>query len=158
MYQNDQDGIYDLCEALYDASAKCNRYLYEGDKYESDNQEETEDAVCGFIESLVMNTYDENGEINLAKMYFDPSNWKDITEYTKIVAPGQIFGLVFSILLCIGLGIYAMFLYNKLRKAKQWNLYHTSPRNDPNANLAGKISRVHSGIMWNRSRDSGAYA
>ena len=32
--QNDEDGIYDLCEALYDASAKCNRYLYETDKYE----------------------------------------------------------------------------------------------------------------------------
>lgn len=38
LYQNDEDGIYDLCNALYDASAKCNRALYESDRYEvSDN-------------------------------------------------------------------------------------------------------------------------
>ena len=127
---------------------------------QSDNQEETEEEVCNFIESLVMNTYDENGEINLAKMYFDASNWKDVTEYTKILSPGQIFGLIFSILLMLGLAIYAIYLYHKIRNANRWNIYRTSPRSDPNANLAGKISRVHSGIMWSRSRgsDVGAYA
>jgi hypothetical protein len=108
-----------------------------------------------------MKTYDEDGEINLAKMYFDPTNWKSITEYTKIVSPAQIFGLVVSILLMLGLAIYAVVLYSQLKKASQLNVYHTSPRHgDPNAHLAGKISRVHSGIMFSRSRstDGGAMA
>lgn len=118
--------------------------------------------MCNFIESLVMKTYDEDGEINLAKMYFDPTNWKSITEYTKIVSPAQIVGLVVSILLMLGLAIYAVVLYAQLKRANQWNAYRTSPRHqsDPNAHLAGRISRVHSGIMFSRSRstDGGAMA
>lgn len=108
--------------------------------------------MCEFIESLIMHTYDEFGEINLAPMYFNLSNWYDVTEYTKVVSPAQIFGLIVSILLMVGLAIYAVVLYHKLRMTKQYTVYHTSPRGDANSHLAGKISRVHSGIMTNRSR------
>jgi hypothetical protein len=119
---------------------------------QSDNQEATETEVCGFIESLVMNTYDEYGDINLANMYFDMAKWTDYSEYTKVVSPAQIFGLLISILLFLGLSTYAGYLHHKLKKRPIWN--STWPRSqfeDTTAQEAGKISRVHSGIMVNRS-------
>jgi hypothetical protein len=119
---------------------------------QSANQEATEQEVCDFIESLVMNTYDEYGEINLQNMYFNMAKWKDFAEYTKVVSPAQIFGLVISILLFLGLLMYSFYLHHKLHKDMQGRQWYYSQRHDPKVNLAGRVSRTHSGIMVNRSR------
>lgn len=96
-----------------------------------------------------MNTYDEYGEINLANMYFDTAKWTDYNEYTKVVSPAQIFGLLISILLFLGLSLYAGYLHHKLKKrATTWQHRYFE---DHHAQIAGRTSRVHSGIMVNRS-------
>jgi hypothetical protein len=96
-----------------------------------------------------MNTYDEYGEINLANTYFDMAKWTDYNEYKKVVTPAQIFGLLISILLFLGLSLYAGYLQRKLKK-REMPWHHRYPE-DPHAQMAGRTSRVQSGIMVNRS-------
>ena len=69
----DEDNINEMCEGLYDLSAKCESIhgipygLIQMNQEEEDdeNQVENEFAVCGFINSLVWNSYTETGEINI---------------------------------------------------------------------------------------------
>lgn len=69
--KEDKDDVFEVCENLYDRSAKCETKhgFYDGlisdnsDEYE--NQMYNEYAVCNFIDSLVWNSYDEKGEINV---------------------------------------------------------------------------------------------
>jgi hypothetical protein len=70
--QADADNVNEMCEYLYGASAKCesihgleNGFINVNRKenyYE--NQIENEFAVCTFIQSLIWNSYTEEGEIN----------------------------------------------------------------------------------------------
>lgn len=80
---------------------------------------------------------------------FDASNWMDIHEYAKVVkrvAPVQIFGLVVSSLLVVGLFIYAAYLHAKVtriwRPVKKYPKY---PAEDYD------INRAASGITMMRS-------
>lgn len=117
--------------------------------------------MCNFIQSLEENHYDEYGEINLANLYFDSSKWADYHQYTKFVSPAQIFGLVASIMLFLGLLIYSCCLHNaltqagKIRKPPRGHrdfkgslLYHKQP---PSMNRGDQISPVYSGITGHRS-------
>uniref|UniRef100_A0A7S1GIQ8 Uncharacterized protein n=1 Tax=Cyclophora tenuis TaxID=216820 RepID=A0A7S1GIQ8_CYCTE len=155
LYTDDAAGqsVYELCEFLYDASGKCNRYydVYDVDEtYETYQQADNEGKVCDFIESLVENNYNQYGEIILEDT-FDFNNWKDYHEYEKLVPTEvtlwQTIGLISSITLMLFLMVYSCYLYSKLR----------NPRWDPNSSKygtaaeAGKISRVNSGIMLGRS-------
>ena len=69
----DADDVNEMCEQIYEASGKCES-IYgletgfvqmnrEEDEYE--NQVENEFMVCGFIDSLLWNSYTETGEINV---------------------------------------------------------------------------------------------
>lgn len=70
---DDLDNVNEMCEQMYEKSAKCESYHgipnsfvqinRENDNYE--NQVENEFKVCAFIDSLVWGSYTENGEINL---------------------------------------------------------------------------------------------
>ena len=72
----DKDQVNEMCENLYGAAAKCesrtglsqgfvleNQKDDENENYE--NQVENEFFVCNFIESLILNSYTETGEINI---------------------------------------------------------------------------------------------
>ena len=156
-------GVYELCEVLYDAAGKCNRYYNFGDidgTYEGYQQADNEDKVCDFYEGLITNAYDEKGEIILTSESFDPNNWQDYHEYEKLipqVTPLQIGGLIGSLLLVLFLIMYSCYLYSKLRTPR-WN---PQTQNIGPAADAGKISRINSGIMMGRSvsgASGGAYA
>ena len=70
---NDEDEVNEMCEDVYDNSAKCEsetgipygfvQTKRENDEYE--NQVETEFMACTFIDSLIWNSYIETGEINI---------------------------------------------------------------------------------------------
>uniref|UniRef100_A0A7S3DPH3 Uncharacterized protein n=1 Tax=Entomoneis paludosa TaxID=265537 RepID=A0A7S3DPH3_9STRA len=70
--EEDADEVNEMCENLYDASAKCEtpngitagfmQTKMEDGEYE--NQVETEFLTCAFINSLVWNSYTETGEID----------------------------------------------------------------------------------------------
>jgi hypothetical protein len=107
------------------------------------------------------NNYDEHGEFNLGNLYFDKSKWANIQEYTKVVSPGQIFGLIFSISLFLVLLFYSCYLHSALlRKEPRDGSIPTLPRPKfPRvsskqiglATKAGLISRISSGITSARS-------
>lgn len=130
---------------------------------QSENQEQTDGDVCNFIQSLEDNHYDENGEINLSNLYFDKTKWANVHEYTKLVSPAQIFGIVASVSLCLGLLIYSCCLHNALSQAKKAEV-DTKPKKHDFSNsllyrngpipVQGKarLSRNPSGIMQHRSR------
>jgi hypothetical protein len=68
----DGDDVNEMCESLYDDSAKCeSKYGLNGfvneNRQNSDyeNQVENEFMVCSFIQSLLLNAYTETGDINL---------------------------------------------------------------------------------------------
>ena len=117
--------------------------------------------MCGFIESLEDNNYDESGQINLANLYFDKSKWADIHEYSKVVSPIETFGLVFSIALFLVLLVYSCYLRSALlRKEPVDHSIPTLPRPKfPRmsvkqvslASQAGGISRINSGITAART-------
>jgi hypothetical protein len=128
---------------------------------QSENQKENQDQVCSFIESMTDNNYDEHGEINLGNLYFDKSKWANIHEYTKVMSPGQIFGLIFSISLLLVLLFYSCYLHSALlRKEPRDSSIPTLPRpkfprvsakQTGLASQAGLISRINSGITSARS-------
>jgi hypothetical protein len=71
--QQDLDDVTEMCESVYQKAAKCES-IYgidgfiqmnqkEGGKY--GNQVENEFTVCEYIESLLLDSYTESGEINL---------------------------------------------------------------------------------------------
>ena len=71
--RNDADDVSQMCEEVYSASAKCEsshgitagfiQTNREEQAYE--NQVESEFIVCNFIESLILDSYTEQGEINI---------------------------------------------------------------------------------------------
>lgn len=69
----DADDVNEMCEGLYDISAKCERkYGLNGFVNENraqgeyENQIANEFMVCNFIESLLLGSYTEEGEIDLS--------------------------------------------------------------------------------------------
>jgi len=114
------------------------------------------------IGALVLNEYDEYGEI-IIQDDFDAHNWYRGGEYVKLVrkASGfQIFMLTVSITSCLGLFGYSMYLFKKLMYRKAWN----PPINaftawgggiDRARSEAGRLSRMHSGVISIRREQSG---
>lgn len=105
--------VLDMCEQLYEASAKCektngfdNGYAnYDG--YE--NQLAQEGVVCDFVESLKAGSYDESGEIVVNGKSSSVGGGSQTTG-------GQKFALTFFILGTAGLAGYAGMLHSKLTK------------------------------------------
>ena len=99
----DEDDVNEMCERVYDQSAKCeSKYgLYgfvEKNREDRDfeNQIENEFMVCNFIESLLLNSYTESGDINLEQ---------DLVIVTRKVTKAQ--KVSFSLLSVIIVGLLA---------------------------------------------------
>jgi hypothetical protein len=161
---NDADQVSELCENLYQESAKCNKNFksYTGDSYQSSNQAEQEDTVCNYITTILSGKYDETGSIVIdANWYFNVSNWKDAAEYMNQVSnakkfasdnlePYQIALLVIVPVACIVMWIWACCLHSSLRRRNiPWKPRRTRDMS------AADISRQNSGIFMGRSQSGG---
>ena len=161
---DDGDQILELCESLYQASAKCNKGLssYNAYSYESSNQAEQEDTVCNYIETLLAGTYNEEGEIVIDNSwYFNTTNWRSASEYmhefqnaknfaAENLKPYQIVLLVLLPIACLLLWIWACCLHSALRRRNiPWK-----PRRTRDMTM-DDISRQNSGIVLGRSHSGG---
>lgn len=113
--QKDQNAnrVLDMCDELYEASAKCESphgFLYGYANYEGyENQVAQEGTVCDFVAALKSGTYDQMGEIVVSGAN---SSWGGGAQTTG----GQKFALTFFILGTVGLAGYAAMLHNKLSR------------------------------------------
>eukprot|EP00542_Grammatophora_oceanica_P006161 CAMPEP_0194064114 /NCGR_PEP_ID=MMETSP0009_2-20130614/82182_1 /TAXON_ID=210454 /ORGANISM="Grammatophora oceanica, Strain CCMP 410" /LENGTH=482 /DNA_ID=CAMNT_0038716495 /DNA_START=87 /DNA_END=1535 /DNA_ORIENTATION=+ len=148
--QEEAEEVYELCDVMYQAAGKCNRYLNTGDvdeTYGSENQADAESMTCNFVESLIENNYDTTGEILLTSSTFNSDNWKDYHEYQKvIVTHWQTIGLVFSSIIMVWLGVWACMLHRKVANRTFYN-----PNSLGSQPGGGRLSRIQSGIMMGRS-------
>jgi hypothetical protein len=105
--------ILDMCEELYESSAKCEKTHNFDNGYANyygyENQLAQEGVVCDFIQSLKAGSYDEVGEIVV-----NGAN-SSIGGGAKTTG-GQKFALTFFILGTVGLAGYAAMLHSKLTK------------------------------------------
>lgn len=132
---NETSDVYELCEYLYDSSGQCTRYMSSAEEYYVEGEEDekgNEEKVCNFVESIMENNYDEYGEIYLSggSSSFNFANWNKLSEYKKVttnVTGDQIFLLIASGALVIGLFVYSAYLHAKVtriwRPKKQYPKY-----------------------------------
>lgn len=107
--------VLEICERLYEDSGKCNRHFQEDDEdaYQSQNQYSSETRVCNFISNIVEDKYDEDGVISVDYKTMVTDYIKDFD--TEEVSDLQIVGIIFSLLACVFLSVYACQLNNYLR-------------------------------------------
>jgi len=114
----DEDKVIEMCEQLYDASAKCESSHGFDDGYAQydnyENQANQESTVCEFMQSLRSGTYDEEGEIIVSGA--------SSTTGSNSTTGGQKFALTFFILGTVGLAVYAAMLHSKLTKGGKTEL------------------------------------
>jgi hypothetical protein len=116
--KDDGDHVIEMCETLYDESAKCEAshdFAAYGDYDGYENQKMQEDTVCQFMNSLRSGTYDESGEIIVSGSRVSGGTAKASTG-------GQKFALTFFILGTLGLAGYAAVLHSKLVKGGKTEL------------------------------------
>lgn len=105
--------IVEMCEQLYEASAKCEKTNgFDGgyaNYYGYENQLAQEGVVCDFVESLKAGSYDESGEIVVNGANSSIGGGADTTG-------GQKFALTFFVIGTVGLAGYAAMLHSKLTK------------------------------------------
>lgn len=152
MENEENSGIYEVCGMLYEASAKCNKHMAEGETFEGAyEQEANEDDVCSFTASLVENNYDEYGEVILESPEWELSKWKQINAYKQdmqAVSSVQLLALLFSAGLVVALFSYTLYLRYKLTRRVPWTFGF---KTDPDDEHGGKVGRVGSGITMQRS-------
>lgn len=132
-------------------------FVFDRRIWQSTNQESQEETVCNFIENLLMKSYNEYGEIRLQEV-----GWK-----TYIPTPSTIrkmqkwqrYTLTISILGCVGLYLYATYLYRAIQKRR--TTWYPRGRKGFSSGYPGEpISmdgRLHSGIIQGRSHSSGSH-
>jgi hypothetical protein len=110
---NNQNQVVEMCQQLYESSAKCEKTHGFDNGYanydEYANQLAQEEVVCDFIESIKAGSYDEVGEIVVNGLSTSSGGGAKTTG-------GQKFALTFFILGTVGLAVYAAMLHSKLTK------------------------------------------
>lgn len=121
--QNDEEEepqVIEMCEQLYEASAKCETLHGFDEGYSNDdgydNQLAQEEVVCDFISSLYAGTYDQEGEIVVG------SGGVTTRDGGAATSKGQKFALAFFVLGTVGLAIYAAMLHSQLTKGAKADL------------------------------------
>jgi len=113
-------GTKEICEEIYQAAAKCEEEhsFTSGINYYQnyyDVQNDNEELVCSFIDSLMAGTYSQEGEIVVGGMASVVSGGSSTTG-------GQKFALTFFILGTVGLAVYAAMLHSQLTKGGKSSL------------------------------------
>jgi hypothetical protein len=150
----DVDSVNELCENLYGYSAKCNRHVggATSASYQSYQQQDNELAVCSYIASVVTGTYDEYGFIYVDPLSFESDN--KYNQYTKIamrkgvVMSSQIIGILFFVLVMIGMAIYAAILHVRIQRGAEMMESLKEPIG---------VERKDSGIILARSGTTDTY-
>jgi hypothetical protein len=125
---------------------------------QSDEQADNEEAVCGFIESLIENNYDEYGEIYIFNV--DLTQWQNVQQYknmARAVSSFQLSVILLSVGVSLALFLYSCYLNHKLRVRipTHWTPYTHGQENCVDYldyNESGHSSRLNSGILMMRSR------
>lgn len=112
---DDLDDVNEMCERIYESSGKCesiyglDQGFVQMNREEGDyeNQVENEFMVCGFINSLIWNSYTETGEINV-------EDEQDVI-YRKMM-PLQKVTLTLLSLTVVGLLGYGYYLHKEIEK------------------------------------------
>merc|ERR1711865_1057486 len=111
--EDEEPEVIEMCEQLYEASAKCEKTDGFDNGYANyngyENQLAQESVVCDFVESLKAGSYDESGEIVVNGANSSTGGGAETTG-------GQKFALTFFILGTVGLAGYAAMLHLKLTK------------------------------------------
>ena len=117
--QDDND-ITELCEVLYESSAKCNVNLPDAlaSSYVSSNQYANEELACSFIENVVKGAYDQYGYVKLDESKSIMNIAKMFNNYSSDAPPsiGQIFGIVALGAGCAIMLVTIGFMQRSLRK------------------------------------------
>eukprot|EP00559_Dactyliosolen_fragilissimus_P003969 CAMPEP_0184857478 /NCGR_PEP_ID=MMETSP0580-20130426/2627_1 /TAXON_ID=1118495 /ORGANISM="Dactyliosolen fragilissimus" /LENGTH=419 /DNA_ID=CAMNT_0027353095 /DNA_START=102 /DNA_END=1361 /DNA_ORIENTATION=+ len=118
-YYNDKEPeVTEVCEQLYEASAKCEKKHGFDNGYANyaayANQLANEEVVCDYIDAIEKGTYEQGGEIAIS----------GATSYSNGTATtgGQKFFLTFFILGTVGLAVYAAMLHTSLTKSAKADL------------------------------------
>jgi len=163
-----EEGISSMCSMLYQISGKCNenlqpQNLYDGyyqdgeyiepsynNMFQSYSQQQNEELVCSFVESLNSGTYDQSGQV-----YIDNSKWGSPAKWQQGIAqasrnmPGGLKAALFLTALAAALmGVWACMLHGALaRKNIPWQ-----PKRSGAGGDAVDVARQNSGIVMGRSR------
>lgn len=159
-YVSGEDEVIELCENLYQASARCDKHYrsWSNKAKQSKMLAAQMDFQCDFIDSVVTGNYDEMGFVVLDQENItNPSFLAGLMEKTfslrttngmtpaSVVTPLQVFGLCASIFACCILGLWAMALRSgKKMPMKGWKIRRAQPA----------IARQDSGIMLGRSDEA----
>ena len=125
--RNDADQVNEMCENLYNAAAKCESptgisagfIQTKRDKDEYENQVETEFLSCGFIDSLLWNSYTEKGEI-------DYISRQDV--YVRVVTKLQAISLELIALGIMGLLVLGYYFQRKIAATEHASYLHGDSR------------------------------
>jgi len=175
-YQNKGNEINELCESVYEVSARCDKHYraYNNKSKQAKYAEAMaqEDLTCDFIDSIVMGNYNEMGEIDMDQGEYGGARgqraWmaknmyaQQYGHYITEVTPLQIFGLIASIMAVCILGVWSMTLHKSLSKTGPWRPRQgygvRSPPPAQNQAAAADLSRQNSGIMMGRSGSNASY-
>ena len=165
---NNDNDINELCVALYEYSARCDKhYRVYNSKTSSAKYGDAvavEDLTCDFIDSVVMGNYNEMGFVDIGTDYTvevtsgflaDNAYAQKVNQEIHNVSPLQVFGLIASLMACAILGAWAATLHNSLTKAGPWR-----PRRGFRTTTASpdqEIDRQNSGIVVGRSASNISY-
>jgi len=117
--QDEEPEVNEVCQALYEDAAKCEKTHGFDDGYSNyngyENQLAQEELVCDYMKSLKTGTYDEDGEIMV-------NGGSSRVGGGSATSGGQKFALAFFIIGTVGLAGYAAFLHSKLTKGSKAEL------------------------------------
>jgi len=160
----DQNYMNELCESVYEISARCNMHYNSYRKMELSESERAEmKQTCSYIDSVQGGNYDERGFLNVKGSWLrDENSESQSSSYhsAREVTPLQIFGLLATISCCTILALWSKSLHTSLTKGEEWapgarrakrnwNIFR-KPEEVERAN----VERADSGIGRVRSDDS----
>jgi hypothetical protein len=169
----DENDITELCEVMYEQSAKCNVNLPDAleASYMYGNQSSNQELACSFIENVVKGVYDQYGYVKLNESNSIAKIAKMFSNFSSDAPPsiGQIFAVVALGAGCAILLVTIGFMQQSLRKwedaKRRRALVESDAIGDFGSNGLGRktsegtenmedeysINRNESGVMMGRS-------
>jgi len=107
--ENEENESYEICENLYEQSAKCDMYLPIQKEEEDENEEDDEKTTCTFIEAVSRGYIDNYGNVKLSSKYdfFNTLNNEYLPDGVDLT-DNQFIGIIAGTLACVALTIYGI--------------------------------------------------